>query len=41
MGNIIDWLSDSRGYLPQGHCYLWQPAVLWINEGADALIALS
>jgi len=41
MGSIIDWLSDSRGYMPHGHCYLWQPAVLWLNVAADALIALS
>jgi PAS domain S-box-containing protein len=41
MGSIIDWLFDSRGYMPHGHCYLWQPAVLWLNVGSDALIALS
>ena len=41
MGSIFDWLFDSRGYMPHGHCYLWQPAVLWLNVSSDALIALS
>ncbi|MDP5212922.1 PAS domain S-box protein [Pseudoalteromonas tunicata] len=26
-------------YMPHGHCYLWQPAILWTNVIADLLIA--
>ena len=25
--------------MPHGHCYLWQPATLWLNVGSDGLIA--
>ncbi len=25
--------------MPHGHCYLWQPATLWLNVASDALIA--
>lgn len=27
--------------MPHGHCFLWQPATLWLNVGSDALIAAS
>ncbi len=33
-------LFDSP-FMPHGHCYLWQPAVLWLNVASDALIALA
>jgi PAS domain S-box-containing protein len=35
----FQWLLDSRSYMPHGHCYLWQPSVLWLQVGSDALIA--
>ncbi len=28
-------------YMPHGHCYLWQPHILWTNVLSDALIAFS
>ncbi|HQU73920.1 MAG TPA: PAS domain S-box protein [Calditrichia bacterium] len=28
-------------FMPHGHCMAWQPEVLWLHVGADALIALS
>lgn len=31
----------SGSYMPHGHCYLWQPGILWINVVSDLLIALS
>lgn len=31
----------SRQYIPHGHCYLWQPELLWLHVLADALIALA
>jgi len=37
----LSWLLDTRNYMPHGHCYLWQPAVLWLNVGSDGVIALS
>ncbi len=33
------WLLAAPGFLPHGHCYLWQPGTLWLNVGSDALIA--
>ena len=31
----------SSDFLPHGSCYLWNPAVLWLNVISDALIALA
>ncbi len=28
-------------FLPHGHCFLWQPAILWLHAVSDALIAAS
>jgi signal transduction histidine kinase len=39
MIQFIDWLLSSDGFMPHGHCYLWQPATLWLNVGSDAVIA--
>lgn len=25
--------------MPHGHCYFWQPALLWLHAGSDGLIA--
>lgn len=34
--------SFFRGdYMPHGHCYLWQPHILWTHVLSDAVIALS
>src|SRR5581483_11886856 len=31
----------STDFMPHGMCYLWNPAVLWVNVISDVLIALS
>jgi signal transduction histidine kinase len=31
----------SKNYMPHGMCYLWEPAVLWLNVISDSLIAAS
>ena len=41
MLGFINNLLVSRQYLPHGHCYLWQPELLWLHIFADALIALA
>jgi signal transduction histidine kinase len=28
-------------FMPHGHCYFWDPAVLWLNVISDSLIALA
>ena len=33
--------SFGNGFLPHGYCFTWVPALLWLNVGSDALIALS
>jgi len=39
MLDIIGWLFSSSGFMPHGHCYLWQPGTLWLNVGSDGVIA--
>jgi PAS domain S-box-containing protein len=39
MSNFFPWLFSSQGFMPHGHCYLWQPGTLWLNVGSDGLIA--
>ncbi len=30
-----------ENFVPQGHCYLWKPELVWLNVIIDALIALA
>jgi len=39
MMTFLRWLASSPGFMPHGHCYLWQPATLWLNVGSDGSIA--
>jgi signal transduction histidine kinase len=34
-------LFSSDVFMPHGHCYLWQPGMLWLQVGANALIGLA
>src|SRR5215210_799119 len=34
-------LFSGNGFMPHGHCYLWQPNVLWLHILSDGLIALA
>src|SRR4051812_20001854 len=34
-------LFSSDGFMPHGHCYLWQPEIVWLHVISDALVALS
>ncbi len=34
------WFSTD-GFMPHGHCYLWEPGVLWVSVISDSIIALS
>jgi signal transduction histidine kinase/DNA-binding response OmpR family regulator len=41
---MIDFIansSSSDGFMPHGHCYLWQPGVLWLHLISDSLITLA
>ena len=37
----LDELMESEAFMPHGMCFLWQPELLWLHAGSDALIALS
>jgi signal transduction histidine kinase len=39
MHPLLSQLFAGDGFLAQGSRYLWQPGVLWLNVGADAVIA--
>lgn len=40
----MDKLTDifsSENFMPHGHCYLWEPALLWLHVASDTLIAMA
>jgi|GEM_PF-718565 len=40
MANLFGLFSTSA-FMPHGHCYLWQPSVLWAQVVSDGLIGLA
>ena len=32
--NLFEW----RSFMPKGHCYLWEPEILWTHVISDSLI---
>jgi hypothetical protein len=34
-------IAHTTEFMPHGYCYLWDPAILWLNVVSDALITLS
>ena len=38
---FIQSLLSSDGYIPHGHCYLWQPGLVWLHIISNGLIALA
>lgn len=41
MLDFFQHLLSSAGFEPHGHCYLWQPEILWLHVGSDAFIAFA
>ncbi|MBE9206326.1 PAS domain S-box protein [Nostoc sp. LEGE 06077] len=37
---IVNLFSD-RAFIPHGHCYLWQPGLVWLHIISDGMIALA
>jgi PAS domain S-box-containing protein len=35
------WSGLVDGFMPHGHCYLWNPALVWVHATSDTLIALA
>lgn len=38
---VIHHLFMSFAFIPHGHCYLWQPELVWLHVLSDGLIALA
>ncbi|MDB5257423.1 MAG: evgS [Chitinophagaceae bacterium] len=34
-------LFDTASFMPHGHCYFWQPEIVWSHAISDAIIAIS
>jgi signal transduction histidine kinase len=34
-------LFTSNDFMPHGHCYLWQPSIVWLHVVSDAIIVLA
>jgi len=41
MFDFIAAIFSAEGFIPHGHCYLWQPGVLWLHVISDSLIVLA
>ncbi len=41
MPEFITRLFSSDGFMPHGHCYLWNPGLLWLHAVSDGLTALA
>ena len=38
---LFQRLFSSDGFMPHGHCFLWNPGLIWLHVTSDALIALA
>lgn len=38
---LIYELFDSRVFIPHGHCYLWNPSLVWLHILSDLFIAIA
>jgi PAS domain S-box-containing protein len=41
MVELIQNLLTAGDFIPHGHCYLWQPELVWLHIISDALIAIA
>lgn len=41
MPELLKTLFASGPFIPHGHCYLWNPGLVWLHILSDALIALA
>ncbi|WP_083468680.1 ATP-binding protein [Nostoc piscinale] len=41
MHDLIIHLFSDGSFIPHGHCYLWQPRLVWLHIISDAMIALA
>ncbi len=41
MNDILSNLFSAGPFIPHGHCYLWQPSLVWLHLLSDSLIAIA
>ena len=41
MDNAVTRFFSTDNFMPHGHCYLWEPVLLWLHVVSDALITLA
>lgn len=41
MLNFLDLVLVAQSFIPHGHCYLWQPDLVWLHLSSDLLIAVA
>jgi hypothetical protein len=41
MSDFVKRLFASNDFMPQGHCYLWQPQIVLLHAISDALLAVA
>jgi signal transduction histidine kinase/ActR/RegA family two-component response regulator len=41
MGSALRTIFEQSSFAPHGFCLMWQPALIWLHAGSDALIGLS
>ena len=41
MPDLLSQLLSSDGFMPHGHCYLWNPGLVWLHVISDGLTALA
>lgn len=41
MLELLKTFLSPQQYIPHGHCYLWQPSLVWLHIISDSLIALA
>lgn len=41
MFDLITPLFNSGSFIPHGHCFLWQPTLVWLHVVSDSVIALA
>src|SRR5690349_525806 len=40
MLQLLENFFTEASFIPHGHCYLWQPSLVWLNIVSDSVIAL-
>jgi signal transduction histidine kinase len=41
VSDLLSQLFSSRFFMPHGHCYLWQPGLVWLQVLSNGFIALA